>query len=47
MSLIATIDDVRVIRKILGHLGLATEVPQLHPSHSPPAPGDLFSDLPA
>jgi uncharacterized protein YbaR (Trm112 family) len=47
MSLIATIDDPRVIRKILGHLGLATEVPQAHPSRSPPASGDLFSDLPA
>jgi len=47
MSLIATIDDPRVIRKILGHLGLATEVPQPRPSRSPPAPSDLFSDLPA
>ena len=47
MSLIATIDDPRVIRKILGHLGLATEVPQPRPSRAPPAPSDLFSDLPA
>jgi hypothetical protein len=30
MSLIATIDDPRVIRKILGHLGLPTET---HPDH--------------
>jgi len=47
MSLIATIDDPRVIRKILGHLGLATEVPQPRPSRAPPASSDLFSDLPA
>jgi len=47
MSLIATIDDPRVIRKILAHLGLATEVPQLHPSRSPPGRSDPFSDLPA
>ena len=47
MSLIATIDDPRVIRKILGHLGLATEVPQPHPSRSPPRRSDPFSDLPA
>src|SRR5437870_13042750 len=46
MSLIATIDDPRVIRKILGHLGLPTEVPQPRPSHPPPASTD-FSDLPA
>ena len=47
MSLIATIDDPRVIRKILGHLGLATEVPQPRPFRAPPAPSDLFSGLPA
>src|SRR5438445_9784807 len=39
--------DPRVIRKILGHLGLATEVPQPHPSRSLPGRSDPFSDLPA
>jgi hypothetical protein len=43
MSLIATIDDPRVIRKKLGHLGLPTEVPQPRPAHPPPASSDLFS----
>ena len=47
MSLIATIDDPRVIRKILSHLGLPTEVPQPRPCRPPPAPRDLFPDLPA
>ena len=47
MSLIATIDDPRVIRKILSHLGLPTEVPQPRPFRPPPAPRDLFQDLPA
>src|SRR5438094_15533 len=47
MSLIATIDDPRVIRNILSHLGLPTEVPQPRPFRPPPAPRDLFQDLPA
>jgi hypothetical protein len=47
MSLIATIDDPGVIRKILGHLGLPTEVPRSRPSRPPPASSQLFSDLPA
>ena len=47
MSLIATIDDPRVIRKILGHLGLPTKVPQPRPSRPPPASSNLFFDLPA
>jgi hypothetical protein len=43
MSLIATIDDPRIIRKILGHLGLPTEVPQPRPARPPPASSNLFS----
>ena len=37
MELIATIDDPAVIRKILAHLGLPTEVPAPHPPRPPPA----------
>ena len=37
MGLIATIDDPSVIRKILAHLGLPTEVPEPRPR---PALGD-------
>lgn len=45
MRLIATIEDPRVIRQILAHLGLPTEVPQPRP---PPArAADLFADLSA
>ncbi len=45
MRLIATIEDPRVIRQILAHLGLLTEVP--HPRPPPPQAADLFSDGPA
>ena len=42
MRLLATIEDTRVIRQILAHLGLPTEVPRPRP---PPArAADLFSD---
>jgi len=45
MRLLATIEDPRVIRQILAHLGLPTEGPQPRP---PPArAADLFSDIPA
>ena len=45
MRLLATIEDPRVIRRILAHLGLPTEVPQPRP---PPAQAaDLLADLPA
>jgi hypothetical protein len=36
LSLIALIEDPRVIRRILSHLGLPTEVPEPHPARSPP-----------
>jgi hypothetical protein len=48
MRLIATIEDPRIIREILAHLGLPTEVPHARPPRPPPTgPADLFSDLPA
>jgi len=46
MRLIATIEDPRTVRKILAHLGLSTSIPQPLPSRAPPAPPDLFPDLP-
>ena len=48
MRLIATIEDPRVIRQILAHLGLPTEGPDPCPSRPPPGrTGDLSADLPA
>jgi hypothetical protein len=37
MRLIATIEDPAVVRKILNHLGLSTEVPEAEPARPPPA----------
>jgi hypothetical protein len=36
LRLIATIDNPDVVRKILAHLGLPTEIPQPFPARSPP-----------
>jgi hypothetical protein len=48
MRLIATIEDPRVIRRILAHLRLPPEGPDPYPSRPPPgATGDLFADIPA
>ena len=48
MRLLATIEDPQVIRKIVAHLGLPTEVPVLSPPRPPPArAADLFADIPA
>lgn len=48
MRLIATIEDPLVIRRILSHLGLATEVPHARPPRPPPGlSGALFADIPA
>ncbi len=48
MRLLATIEDPQVIRQILAHLGLPTEVPFLSPPRPPPArAADLFADMPA
>jgi hypothetical protein len=38
--LIAVIEDARVMRQILTHLGLPTEVPAARPSRAPPLPFD-------
>jgi len=37
MRLLATIQDPAVVRKILNHLGLSTEVPEAEPARPPPA----------
>jgi hypothetical protein len=37
LELIALIEDATVIRRILSHLGLPTEVPAARPARSPPA----------
>jgi len=47
MTLIATIEDPRIVRRILEHLGISTNIPQLLPSRGPPTPPDLFPDSPA
>ena len=48
MRLLATIEAPQVLRTILAHLGLATEVPVLSPPRSPLArAADLIADLPA
>jgi len=36
MRLIATIEDPAVVKKILNHLGLSTEVPEARPARPPP-----------
>jgi len=36
MELIATIDDPAVVRKILSHHGLPTEIPTTRPARPPP-----------
>ncbi len=48
MRLIATIEDPRVIRRILAHLRLSPEGPDPYLSWPPPgATGNLFADIPA
>ena len=44
VRLIALIDDPPVIRRILGHLGLPTEVPAARPPRAPPIPFEPFHD---
>jgi hypothetical protein len=44
MVLLATIEDPRIVGRIVGHLGLPTDVPQPRPARSPPAARDLFGD---
>jgi hypothetical protein len=48
MRLIATIEDPRVIRRILAHLGLPTEPSDPWPFRPPPGrTAEIVSDLPA
>jgi hypothetical protein len=42
--LIALIEDPRVIRRILGHRGLPTEVPAARPPRAPPIPFERVHD---
>lgn len=44
MKIIAAIEDPRVIRKILEHMGLATKPPPLHPARGPPKVQHHFDD---
>ena len=44
MKMIAAIEDPKVIRKILDHLGLPTKPPPLHPARGPPKQGNYFGD---
>jgi hypothetical protein len=44
MVLLATIEDPRVVARILGHLGLPTEAQEPRPARSPPVNLDLFSN---
>ena len=37
LRLVALIEEARVIRRILGHLGLPTELPAISPARSPPS----------
>jgi hypothetical protein len=46
MTLLATIDDPRTVRRILSHLGISTEIPYPAPCRAPPAADDLFAELP-
>ena len=42
LGLIALIEEAQVIRRILGHLGLPTEVPTARPARPPPIPFEPF-----
>jgi hypothetical protein len=44
MKIIAAIEDPKVIRKILEHMGLATKPPPLHPARGPPKVQHHFED---
>ena len=45
LELIALIEDPRVIRRILNHLGLPTEVPTAGPVRAPPLPLGLSGSV--
>jgi hypothetical protein len=42
LGLVALIQEAPVIRRILGHLGLPTEVPTASPARPPPIPFEPF-----
>ncbi len=44
MKIIAAIEDPRVIKKILEHMGLSTKPPPLHPARGPPKHEHHFED---
>lgn len=44
MKIIATIEDHKVIRKILNHMGLDTKPPPLQPARGPPLRDSHFTD---
>ena len=44
MKIIAAIEDPKVIRKILDHMGLPTKPPPLYPARGPPKHGHHFED---
>jgi uncharacterized protein YbaR (Trm112 family) len=49
MRLVATIEQREVIERILGHLGLPTELPAPRPARAPPLRDEVFdtgADLP-
>lgn len=47
MRLLATIENPAVVRKILEHLGLPTEITRPLPARAPPMQAELFPDQPA
>jgi hypothetical protein len=42
LRLIALFEEAQVIRRILGHLGLPTELPTASPARPPPIPFEPF-----
>ena len=44
MRLVALIEEARIIRRILGHLGLPTDGPAARPARSPPSVFDSVDD---
>ncbi|MFN7729282.1 MAG: hypothetical protein ACK5P7_09015 [Bdellovibrio sp.] len=44
MKIIAAIEDPKVIRKILEHMGLPTKPPLLYPARGPPNQQHHFED---
>ena len=44
MRLLATIDDLRVVEKILTDLGLVSQPVRADPAHPPPNSATLFAD---